>query len=75
MGKLRKLKFRKGDLLFNKKTGTTFLLIERIKNGGRYFWSTLTSEGESRSFYEKNLRHRLTKSPDSNHWHLIKKIN
>ena len=73
MGKLRKLKFKKGDLLLNKKTGTTFLLIERTKEDGRYFWNTFSSEGESRSFYEKNLRHKLTKSPGSDHWHLIKK--
>lgn len=73
MKQLRKLKFKKGDLLINKRTGTTFLFLERVKNEGRYFWNTFSSEGEPKSFYEKNLRHKLTKSPDSDLWHLIKK--
>ena len=67
-----KIKLKKGDLILNTKSGNHFLLLVRFKEGGRYFWKTISKNLASQSFYEKNLRHKLIK--EGSVWRLIKKM-
>jgi len=71
----KRLKLGKGDLVVSKRTGTSYILLKRQKKEGRYFWSVLSSKGIEETFYEKNLRHKLTKYPEQENWRLIKKVS
>jgi len=55
----------------NSRTGTCWVLVSKLKLGGRHFWETLKSDGTRSNYYDKTLRYQLSKH--STIWKLIQR--